>query len=115
MFIECTLSALFDIIVALEKHQVKPEDKHQVELSGKQLLVWNTKIPIRPDGANGDCLLYVVGNDILLLILLHNNSLKSVLIMALVFLLLMLFNDGFQSLIVADSGIKGQLLRRKKF
>lgn len=60
-------------------------------------------------------LLYVVGNDILLLILLHNNSLKSVLIMALVFLLLMLFNDGFQSLIVADSGIKGQLLRRKKF
>lgn len=33
VFIEFTLSALFDIIVALEKHQVKPEDKHQVELS----------------------------------------------------------------------------------
>ena len=41
VFIEFTLSALYDIIVAQEKHQVKHEDKHQVELSDTQIEVLN--------------------------------------------------------------------------
>ncbi|MDR0381393.1 MAG: Fic family protein [Oscillospiraceae bacterium] len=36
VFIEFTLSAIYDIIVEQEKHQVEHEEKHQVELSGTQ-------------------------------------------------------------------------------
>jgi Fic family protein len=39
VFIEFTLSALFEIISLQEKHQDKHQDKHQVELSGIQLAV----------------------------------------------------------------------------
>jgi Fic family protein len=39
VFIEFTLSAIFDIITLQEKHQVKHEDKHQVELGKMQFAV----------------------------------------------------------------------------
>ncbi|MDR3108347.1 MAG: Fic family protein [Planctomycetaceae bacterium] len=39
VFIEFTLSAIFDIITLQEKHQVKHEDKHQVELGDTQFAV----------------------------------------------------------------------------
>jgi hypothetical protein len=39
VFIEFTLSALYGIITAQEKHQVKHEDKHQVDLSDTQIAV----------------------------------------------------------------------------
>jgi Fic family protein len=39
VFIEFTLSALYDIIAAQEKHQVKHEEKHQVRLSDTQIEV----------------------------------------------------------------------------
>lgn len=39
VFIEFTLSALYDIIAAQEKHQVRHEDKHQVQLSDTQIEV----------------------------------------------------------------------------
>lgn len=39
VFIEFTLSALYDIIAAQEKHQVRHEDKHQVRLSDTQIAV----------------------------------------------------------------------------
>lgn len=37
VFIEFTLSALYDIIAAQEKHQVRHEDKHQVQLNDIQI------------------------------------------------------------------------------
>ena len=37
VFIEFTLSMIFNIVAAQEKHQVKHEEKHQVDLSGVQL------------------------------------------------------------------------------
>jgi Fic family protein len=39
IFIEFTLSAIYDIIALQTKHQDKHQDKHQVELSGTQLAV----------------------------------------------------------------------------
>jgi Fic family protein len=39
VFIEFTLSAIFDIIGIQSKHQDKHQDKHQVDLSGTQLAV----------------------------------------------------------------------------
>lgn len=39
VFIEFTLSALYDIIAAQEKHQVRHEEKHQVQLSNTQIEV----------------------------------------------------------------------------
>ena len=39
VFIEFTLSALYDIIAAQEKHQVRHEEKHQVQLSDTQIEV----------------------------------------------------------------------------
>ena len=41
-FIEFTLSALYEIIADQEKHQVKHEDKHQVDLSDTQIDVLKT-------------------------------------------------------------------------
>jgi len=38
-FIEFTLSSLYDIIAAQEKHQVRHEEKHQVHLSDTQIEV----------------------------------------------------------------------------
>lgn len=39
VFIEFTLSSLYDIIAAQEKHQVRHEEKHQVQLSDTQIEV----------------------------------------------------------------------------
>ena len=39
VFIEFTLSALYDIIASQEKHQVRHKDEHQVQLSDTQIEV----------------------------------------------------------------------------
>ena len=62
VFIEFTLSALYDIISSQEKHQVRHKDKHQVQLSDTQIEVLKALVNItlsRKDifatiGMNGD-------------------------------------------------------------
>ncbi|GHT11684.1 hypothetical protein FACS1894170_05570 [Planctomycetales bacterium] len=39
VFIELTLSAIFDIVTLQEKHQDTHKDKHKVELGGMQFAV----------------------------------------------------------------------------
>ena len=62
VFIEFTLSALYEIIASQEKHQVRHEDKHQVQLNDTQIQVLKAledKILSRKEifaaiGMNGD-------------------------------------------------------------